>query len=164
MYTNVPKTVFLHLSDHTDIEPISLDETTVIKPAENNEYTYLGMKFFASNDMAVHMKKNLKHRMFHVQKFYDWLHINLSTPVRIKLQVLYMCMFGAYLYGVETWWQIDTISEQLLLLERKLLKSILCVKKNTPDELLYIELDRPDIMATIKHRQYNFFKKTAHSS
>ena len=68
-------------------------------------------------------------------------------------------MFNAYLYGIEAWWGIDAFNKQLLLLERKLLKIILGVKRNTPDDLLYLEIDRPDIMAVIKWRQYSFFKR-----
>ena len=141
MFTNVDKTFFLHLSDRPDIDPIMLDEKTVINPALHNEYMYLGMKFGASNNIIKHMKRNLKDRMFPVSKFYDWLHVNETTPVK----VLYTCMFSAYLYGAETWWKIDDVNKQLLMLERKLLKCILCTKHNTPDNLLYIELDKQDI-------------------
>lgn len=158
MYANVKKTYFLHLSDNPDVEPIRFDDT-VINPAENNEYVYLGVKFVASNDLVVHIKKNFKDRSFHVQKFYDWLNINEATPVNIKVQVLYTCMFSAYLYGVETWWKIDAVMDDLMLLERKLLRSILGVKQNTPDDLLYLELDKHDIMASIKHRQRKFFQR-----
>ena len=44
--------------------------------------------------------------------------------VKVKIEVLYTCMFAAYLYGVETWWKIDEVSNQLLLLEGNLLKNI----------------------------------------
>ena len=139
MFTNVDKTFFRHLSDKSDIDHIVLDEKTVINPAFHNEYMYLGMKFVASNNIIKHIKRNLKDRMFHVSKFYDWLHVNETTRVKVKLQVLYTCMFSAYLYGAETWRKIDDVSKQLLImLERKLLKCILCTKGNTPDNLLYI--------------------------
>ena len=109
------KTFFLHLSDKPDIDPIVLDEKTVINPGFHNKYVYLGMKFVASNDIIKH-KRNLKDRMFHVSKFSDWFHVNETTPVKVKLQVLYTCMFNAYLYGAETWWKIDDVSKQLLML------------------------------------------------
>ena len=159
MFANTNKTVFLHLSEDPDIEPLDLDGNVVINPADNNEYVYLGMKFVASNDIIKHIKKNLQDRMYNINKFYDWLHVNEFTPVKVKLQVLYTCMFSAYLYGVETWWKIDDVSKQLLLLERKLLKCILCVKNNTPDDILYLELNKPDIIATVKSRQYSFYSK-----
>ena len=159
MFTNVKKTFFLHLCDNPDINPIHVDDQTIIGPAENNEYVYLGVKFVASDNIVTHIKKNLQCRMYHVSKFYDWLAINKNTPIRMKLQVFYTCMFNAYLYGIEAWWGIDAFKNQLLLLERKLLKNILGVKRNTPDDLLYLEIDRPDIMAVIKWRQYSFFKR-----
>ena len=64
-----------------------------------------------------------------------------------------------YLYGAETWYGIDDVSDELLLLERKFLKSILCVKGNIPDNLLYLELDRADIVVMTEQRQKSFFDK-----
>ena len=159
MFANVRKTVFLHLAEESDTTALQLEENTIIEAAENNEHTYLGVKFVASNNIIRHIQKNFQGRMYNVNKFYDWLSINEFTPVKIKLQVLYTCMFNAYLYAVETWWQNEAISKQLLALERKLLKMILCIKSNIPDDLIYLEIDRPDIMAVVKHRQCSFYKR-----
>ena len=57
------------------------------------------------------------------------------------------------------WYDLTSIKEKILLLERKALKRCLCVKMNTPDNLLYIELNRADIVASIRDRQYKFFQK-----
>ena len=67
-------------------------------------------------------------------------------------------MFAAYLYGCECWSTIDAVSEDILSLERKLLKNILQVKPSTPNALIYIELGRPDMIAKIKTRQKRFFE------
>jgi hypothetical protein len=157
MSANLDKTVFLEASENNDTEPMKVGEA-VIKPAENDEYVYLGMNYIASNEILKHIQRALKDRMFHVSKFYDWLLINEATPVTVKLNVLYVCMFNAYLYAVEAWWKIDDVSKRLLLLERKLLRCILCVKSNTPDDVLYLEFNRHDLIAWIKHRQRNFFQ------
>ena len=69
--------------------------------------------------------------------FTDWLHINEMTPINIKIQVLDSCMFAAYLYGCECWFTIDEVAEKILVVERKLLKQILQVKPNTPNEMIY---------------------------
>ena len=158
MFANVDKTVFLPLSDNADNDPIVISNSVVIRCAKNNEYVYLGMKFVSSDCQTVHIQENLKGRSLNIQKFYEWLHINESTPIRIKLEVLDACMFMAYVHGSETWYKIDDVSDDLLLLERKLLKRILCVKSNVPDDILYLELDRPDIMSVIKQRQLNFYQ------
>ena len=81
-----------------------------------------------------------------------------DTPFKTKLEVLGACMFSAYLYGVETWYEIDDVADDLLMLERKLVKRILGVKSNVPDELLYLELDRADILTFVKQRQYRFYQ------
>lgn len=51
------------------------------------------------------------------------------------------------------------MTDRLCTLERKLLRSILHAKFNTPDELIYLELGRPDIVAVTKQLQHGFYKK-----
>ena len=159
MITNIDKTFYLHLAENPTTEPIHLCNNRKISSAENNEHLYLGMWFTTTNDIHLHVKNNLKHRAYNIQKFFNWLEINELTPIKIKLQVLDSCMFAAYLYGSECWWCIDKVSKSLLETERKILKSILRVKQSTPNDLLYIELDRCDIISKIKYRQMRFFQK-----
>ena len=45
-------------------------------------------------------------------------------------------------------WSID-LSEQILSIERKLLKPILKVKPNTPNNIIYVALNRSDIISKI---------------
>ena len=63
------------------------------------------------------------------------------------------------MYAAETWGDLTDISEKILLLERQALKRCLAVKSSTPDNLLNIELDRADIVATLRDRQHNFYRK-----
>ena len=115
------------------------------------------MCFKASNGITEQMKCNLTHRAYNIKKYYDWLDINVMTPINIKLRVLDACMFSAYLYGCECWSTIEEIQDDLLLLERKFLKRILQVKPGTPNEIVYAELGRCDIISKIKKRQKKFF-------
>ena len=46
----------------------------------------------------------------------------------------------------------------ILMTERKALKACLGIKAETPEDVIYVEIIRPDIKAVIKHREYNFFK------
>ena len=62
------------------------------------------------------------------------------TPIHFKLSVFDSYMFLAYLYGCECWSTIDEVSENILALEQKFLKSILQDKPSTPNALVYIEL------------------------
>ena len=157
MFANLDKTFFLPFSEDGETDPIVIGDSAVIYCAKNKEYIYLGMKYVASNDQTVHIKENLQWRSLNIHKFYEWLHVNDDTPIQTKLEVLGACMFSAYLYGVETWYKIDEVGDDLLLLERKFLKRILGVKSNVPDDLLYLELDCADILTFSKQRQYNFY-------
>ena len=67
-------------------------------------------------------------------------------------------MFQAILYSIEAWGDIDFLSDDLRKIEKKALKSCLGVKLSTPDDIVYQELDIPDIVATIKDRQLNFME------
>ena len=79
----------------------------------------------------------------------------------MKLLVLYNCVLANIFYCAETWFEIDAVSEVMLLLERQALKRCLGVKASTPDDIIYTELDRSDIVSTIKERQFKFFCKLA---
>ena len=159
MTTNLDKTFYLQLCDNPTRQPVFLRKNKVILSAINDEHLYLGMWFITSNNIIQHIRCNLSHRTFNIIKFYNWLEINEMTPINIKIQVLDTCMFAAYLYGCECWWCIDKLEEDIRATERKLLKAILKVKTNTPNDIIYAELDRCDVISKIKHRQKMFFKK-----
>ena len=89
--------------------------------------------------------------MFNINKFYLWLDNNTNTPFKIKIKVLDTCLFTSLLYGVEAWWNIDIFSKYISKIERQLLKRILCIKDGTPNDIVYLELDRPTIIARIKN-------------
>ena len=54
---------------------------------------------------------------------------------------------------------VTAIQKNTLQDERKVLKRYLGVKSSTPKDLLYIELDLLDIMASIRDKQHKFFRK-----
>ena len=151
------KTFYLHLCDDPFTEAIKLYNGNIIKAADNNEHIYLGMWFKTSADITEQMKCNLDHRAFNIKMFYDWLDVNVMTPINIKLCVMDACMFAAYLYGCECWSTIDNVGEKLLAIERKLLKHILQVKPSTPNAIVYTELGRCDRISMIKARQKRFY-------
>ena len=102
--------------------------------------------------------------MINIHKYYAWLEYNMSTPIKIKLTVFYNCALAALLYGVETWWDISAFKEKILLIERKALKRCLGVKSSTPTDIIYIEVNKADIISNILDKQYNFFQKISNLS
>ena len=96
---------------------------------------------------------------FNITKFYNWLDMNESTPMILKLGVLYSCMSAAILYSCEAWGDLEVITVKLLQLERKALKRCLWVKSGTTNDMIYCEFNIPDIKASIIHRPFNFITK-----
>ena len=98
--------------------------------------------------------------MFNIVKFYAWLEYNEDTPFFVKINVkIYICLFAALLYSVEAWGDVNELENKLLKIEREALKRVLGVKNGTTNDLVYIELQKADIIANIKDRQRKFYEK-----
>ena len=156
---NIGKTKYLHLSKTPYTEPLQIAEDQFVESAHEKGYVYLGSLFIMSNILTEHILANVNNRMGNIHKFYAWLQYNIDTPIKVKLIVLYNCVFPAITYAAETWGDISTIKEKILQVERKALKRRLGVKSSTPTNLLYIELDLADIVASIRDRQHKFYQK-----
>ena len=158
---NIGKTKYLHLSKTPLTDPIEIAEGQFVESAHKEGYRYLGVLFICSDEIAEQILKNIEDRKGNMYKFYAWLENNQDTPIKVKLLVLYNCVFSSIFYCAETWFELDAVSDVMLLLERQALKRCLGVKASTPDDILYTELDRPDIVSSTKERQYKFFCKLA---
>ena len=156
---NIGKTKYMHLSKTPHTAPLQISEDQFVESAHKKGYVYLGSLFIASNILVEHILANIDHRMWNISKFYAWLQYNMDTPIKVKLIVLYNCVLAAILYAAETWGNVTSIKEKILQLERQGLKRCLGVKSSTPNDILYIELNRADIVATIKDRQHKFYRK-----
>ena len=97
--------------------------------------------------------------MFNITRFYSWLQYNDHTPFFVKLNVLYGCLFSSILYSCEAWGDLNKIENLLRSTELKALKCCLGVKSGTSSDIIFTEINSPDIIATIKDRQYQFRKK-----
>ena len=162
---NISKTLYCHFAADPLQTPLMIDEHTFIHCVDMwRGYRYLGIFFFPTNDIILIIQKNFDKRMVHISKFYAWLSVNEDTPVDIKLLVLDSCVFQALLYGIECMGDIGCIEKKLRDIETKALKAILGVKKGTCNDLIFHELRRSSIIARIKDRQYNFYKKLSELS
>ena len=105
------------------------------------------MTFFPTNDLKFIIQENISRRVHCVHKCYALLEVNKETPIRIKLLVLDQCMFTNF----------NVIENKMLRIEQD--ARILRVKSGTSNDLVYFELDRPDVASLIKERLFCFFKK-----
>ena len=153
---NKKKSKFICMSDEYDADTITITEDTNIGTIDPNEgYNCLGLWLIPT----LHISKIIKFKMSNIAKCYAWLEINTDTPIILKIRVLYSCLFATIIYGCEAWGSNRKYADQLKKIETKTLKSCLGVKQGTSNDIIYQELNQPDIIATIKERQFNFYKK-----
>ena len=155
------KSKYFHLTNN-DIgkitDNIALGQGIILKPILEG-YNWLGFWLCDSNNISEIIKFHISKKMIHISSFYSWLAVNEDTPILIKLVVLYVCLFSTMLYSCEVWVNLDEISKKFMLIEKKALKSCLGVKASTPDDIIYMELNKADIISNIRDRQFNFFSK-----
>ena len=153
------KSKYFHLTDVDKMtEDIILEGGITLKLIEDG-YNWLGFWLCDSRCISEIINFHLSKKMIHISSFYSWLAINEDAPFVVKLLVLYNCLFATLLYSCEVWVNIDDMSEKLLLIEKKALKACLGIKSSTPDDIVYHEVNRADIVSLIRDRQYNFFMK-----
>ena len=158
---HLTKSKYFHLTNNPNAkltDDISLGDGITLKPIIEN-YMWLGFWLSDTNDISEIIQHHISKKMVHISSFYSWLAINEDTPIKVKLLVLYVCLFATLLYSCEVWVNLEEVSEKLLMIEKKALKSCLGVKPSTPDDLVYLELNKANIVSTIRDRQYNFFRK-----
>ena len=156
---NMEKTNYMEFSDEPTMECIEVEEQIIEPVNPEVGYVWLGFHLSYNSDIYKLVEHHIRKKKSNEAKFYAWLKLNSSTPFPMKLKVLYACFFEAIIYSSEAWGDISFFKEELLLIEKKALRAIVCVKSSTPDNIVFAELNKADIMATIHQRQYNFFKK-----
>ena len=144
------------MSPNPTKSPIKLENGVIEAVNEKDGYSFIGFKLTYTDDIYKLIKNNLNSKMFNVAQFYAWLEYNESTPFFIKFKVLYACLFSSLLYSSEAWGKLSKIECELLTIERKALKSCLGVKSGTTNDIIYTEINKPDIIASIKDRQHKF--------
>ena len=159
-HINTKKTKYMNMSSDPVTTPIILNEDKVINAVDIGDgYNFLGFKLTYSNDIYEIVENNLKSKLYNIARFYAWLEYNERTPFFIKLKVLYGCVFPAILYSVEAWGNLTKIENILRTTETKALKACLGIKNGTTSDIIYAEINRPDIISTLQDRQYNFRMK-----
>ena len=155
LVTNMKKTKFLDLSTNPKMEPLQITDGTYIEAVGKEGYRHLGVTMIQSRFVHEHILKNIREKKGNAVKFFAWIDNNKYTPIKVKLQILYTCVLPAIIYGGE----IDKVKKYILQIERLALKRCLGVKRSTPDDIIYIEVNRPEIIAVIKDRQFTFYRK-----
>ena len=124
----------------------------------NGVQKYLGAIFTDSgslnHDVDLFIKKKVKEVNV---KFARFLIKNDYAPLSVKLKVVDACINSSILYSCESWGSYPL--HKIEVLQRKALKMVLDVSRNTPNEIVYIESGFDNLKSTIYKRQLKFFLK-----
>ena len=90
-------------------------------------------------------------------KLANFITNNMFAPVTVKLKVLDTCVNAAILYSCESWGATSLV--KIDAIHKKAIKTTLSLKKNTPNNILYIESGLTSLKGSVYKRQYKFWAK-----
>ena len=119
---------------------------------------YLGAIFSDSGDIHGDIKAHAESKDKAVSvKFLNFLLDNTQAPITVKFKVLTSCVKSALLYGCEGWGNGDLSKVEVV--HKKAIRYTLGVKRNTANDVLYVESGLEPLKATVRKQQYKFWQK-----
>lgn len=88
-------------------------------------------------------------------KFTNFCMKNIFAPLDIKKKVLKSCICSTLTYGCETWGKFN--DNKLETIYRTAIKTMLNIRQNTNNEIVYIESDLLPLACMIKEKQFKFW-------
>ena len=155
MVINEDKTQFMVVNGE-DEDRISFHKGGVTV-THTKQYIYLGNPFLESGDMVESLQTHADLKTKHFNKFKLFCVKNQCMPFTYKRKVFDAVMTSKILYGCESW-----LTENLKCIEglyMGALKSLLGVRKQTPNNIVLLEAGADDVKDKIMKQQKNFLKK-----
>ena len=153
-------TLNLEKSSYLIIKPKELDRKISLRL--KNGYlkykatqSYLGViitdKGNLKHDVSSYIKGKRSNVLF---KFVNFCSKNFMAPFYVKLQVLDTCVASSLIYACETW--ADN-GNQVEVIYRNGLRTVLGVRPNINNEIIYVESNRFPLKCKIKRQQLKFW-------
>ena len=120
-------------------------------------YVYLGAHFTDDGKLSSVIKLHAADGIKHVNKFAIFVWKNPSMPFHLKKKVLNAALMSSILYGCETWLCKDIKAIKQLYITS--IKTLLGVRKSTPNILCLLESGYPELEAIILKRRVLFITK-----
>ena len=96
---NIPKTVYCHFSDNPSLEPLRIDENTLLSSVDPEKgHRCLCVKFLPTIDFDKIITFNINDRSHNWARFYEWLEVYEETPIEIKTLIQDSYLFNSILY------------------------------------------------------------------
>ena len=155
MVLNETKTKFMAINGTPeDRQPLSTRDITV---QNCDRYTYLGSTFTQDGKIHAAVKAHCKDKASHILKFQSFIKKNCDFPFWVKRKVLEAALLSSIFYGCESWLCKQVNEPQHLYMSA--MKSLLSVRRTTPNDMCLIELGYPSATGYIRNCQGNFFRK-----
>ena len=121
-----------------------------------SEIVYLGLILSDTGNIKTDIKLNLTEKHSNITvKFTNFCSRHFLAPIRVKLDVLHSCVMSSIYYGSETW--VDNSFEELEVIYRIGIKTVLSIRPSTRNEITYIEANTYPATYTIKKQQLKFW-------
>ena len=99
---------------------------------------YLGVVITDNGLLSTDVIQQAKNKCKNISiKLSNFITNNMYAPVTVKVKILNTCVNTAILYSCETW-GASSLSK-IDIEQKKTIKTALCLKKNTPSDILYVE-------------------------
>ena len=121
-----------------------------------DSYIYLGSSFSAKGCISTDIQDHAKLKQKHINKFNVFCFKNQSMPFTFKNDVFEAVLTSKLTYGSEAWLVDDYKVIDALYMSA--LKSMLGVRKQTPNDIVLTECGLPTLKERVRRRQQNFIK------
>ena len=155
MIINENKTKFMVINGSVeDRQPIAVSDLTIL---HCDKYIYLGSPFTADASLSTVVKTHVQEKMPHFNKFIAFINKNNDLPFVVKKRVFDACLVSAFLYGCESW--LDVNLKPVSKLYNWALKQLLGVRLTSCNDVCYIESGYNSLEAIVKSKQRKYFTK-----
>ena len=154
---NFKKSSYMIIHANNDTLKCDLKLATGWLPYKSST-VYLGSIITDSGVLHLDVKKHAINKGKNVSiKLANFVYNNLYAPATVKNKILNSCVNAAVLYSSETWSSSSLADVETL--HRKAIKTAFGIKKNTPNDIVYMESGHLPLKSTIYKRQYKFWSK-----
>ena len=152
---NMGKSCYLIINSNSTVHTRSniILESGLLK--YKNSFKYLGVIISDCGSVKQDVKSIIDRKRSNVSiKFTNFCKVNRNAPLDVKLKVLDICVVTSIIYASETW---GNNSKEADVCYRSGLKTALSVRKNTNNEIIYVESGKFPLHCKVQKLQTKFW-------
>ena len=154
---NLKKSSYMIIHAHNDTQKLDLKLSSGWLPYKSST-VYLGSIITDSGALHTDIKQHALNKGKNISiKLANFIYNNMNAPITVKNKVLNTCVNASILYSSETWSSSNLVDIETL--HRKAIKTTFTMRRNTPNEIVYVESGHLPLQSTILKRQFKFWSK-----